>query len=516
MSWKVGQELQGGKYRIQKILGQGGFGTAYEAWHMFLKQQVVIKTPNESKKFIDSDKSVERFVQEGQTLAKLSEDHHPHIVRVRDLFQEEETYCLVMDYVQGETLLGLVYLRERLSEAKAVKYVEQIGEALSYLHERGFRHRDVHPGNIIVQDNDKAVLIDFGITKKLVPTTLYILRKYPVVVQLMVSLWWGIRIFARLVLNSTDKAGNRSFAPYEQIIKGSCEPTVDIYSLAATLYYVVTGKSPSSSWERKFNNINLIPPKSIVPELSEELNHAILKGMEIEAEDRPQSMQAWLQLLEVAKKVLVPNSEVVPTGIAKTRSQIYRRSKTLLKMLTSPSFDLASQQKFLSQIFKKSSVLSFSELGTRKVRTLAWDWLLGVSLCYASTGFILAKSSTVFWIGFWAAAKALALVGIGAGAWAGAWAMARAGIEAEVWVGSVAIALALTLVVAGVWVWSVAGVWVGVLTLAGVGFWAWAGSEVLVKARTQLLKSFSGFYASLILLRTSLLGLGLGWLAGSG
>jgi serine/threonine-protein kinase len=90
--------------------------------------------------------------------------------------------------------------------------------------------------------------------------------------------------------------GNQAFAPYE-LRKGRRQPTVDIYCLAASLYYAVTGQCPTKSFERKYDGIELKAPKQFVPSISDGLNKAILKGMELEMQDRPQSMQVWLQLL---------------------------------------------------------------------------------------------------------------------------------------------------------------------------------------------------------------------------
>jgi serine/threonine-protein kinase len=109
MPWTAGQQLQGGKYVIGEVLGQGGFGITYKALHVDLNQTVVIKTPNEYLSHDpEYDKYIERFIKEGRTLARLSQDSHPHIVRVIDLFKEGAIHCLVMDFVPGENLFEAV------------------------------------------------------------------------------------------------------------------------------------------------------------------------------------------------------------------------------------------------------------------------------------------------------------------------------------------------------------------------------------------------------------------------
>nr|MBW4609883.1 serine/threonine protein kinase [Hassallia sp. WJT32-NPBG1] len=240
MRWTAGQLLQRGKYVIVEVLGQGGFGITYKALHVELNRQVVIKTPNEYLRHDpEYEKYIERFTREGQTLAGLSQDPHPHIVGVIDLFEEGSTHCLVMDFVPGENLFEAVKRRGALPEAEIVPCIRQIGEALMVVHEAGLVHRDAHPGNIMLRRNrrrrngtrrnGKAVLIDFGIAKELLPRT----------------------------LSSTGNAGNHGFAPYEQITRGSREPTVDVYCLAATLYYAVTGQPPTTSLARRLDNTPL-------------------------------------------------------------------------------------------------------------------------------------------------------------------------------------------------------------------------------------------------------------------
>jgi serine/threonine-protein kinase len=276
MTWEKGQKLQDGKYVIEQILGQGGFGITYKALQVNLNRPVVIKTPNEYlNDDPEYDKYIERFIAEGKTLARLSQDPHPHIVGVIELFLQGNTHCLVMEFVPGENLFQAVKRRGALPEAEIVLYIRQIGEALTVVHKAGLVHRDAHPGNIMLRSNGKAVLIDFGIAKQMIPTTTQI---------------------------STDKAAHERFAPYEQRYRGSRDPRVDIYCLAASLYYGVTGQYPTSSFARKLDNEPLIPPQKLISSISKELNRAILKGMALEAKDRPQSMQLWIEMLSYMAK----------------------------------------------------------------------------------------------------------------------------------------------------------------------------------------------------------------------
>ncbi|MCT7984873.1 serine/threonine-protein kinase [Laspinema sp. A4] len=282
MVWPNGYQLQSRDYRIERVLGQGGFGITYQARHLNLAQDFVIKTPNEHLRFDpDYPKFVDRFIKEGKLIAKLSTNNpHPHIVRVFDLFQEGDTHCMVMDFIPGESLWRRVQAQGALPEAEAVKYFEQIGGALQRVHEAGLVHRDAHPGNIMFR-GDQAVLIDFGIAGEMVPVTV-----------------------------SSKHGWNPAFAPLEQM-KGFREPTVDIYTLSASLYYALTGQRPATSFDRKIDDVELVPPKQFVPILSDTVNQAVLQGMELKPSNRPQTMGEWLYLLQTC----------IPTTIVSPRYQ---------------------------------------------------------------------------------------------------------------------------------------------------------------------------------------------------
>jgi serine/threonine-protein kinase len=210
---------------------------------------------------------VARFIKEGQRIAKLCTNPHPHIVRVFDLFEEGDTHCLVMDFIPGESLWERVQGQGALSEAEAVRYFQQIGGALQRVHEEGLVHRDAHPGNIMFR-GDQAVLIDFGVAGEIVPIAI-----------------------------SSKHGWNPAFAPLEQM-KGSRDRTVDIYTLSASLYYALTGKRPANSFDRTIDDVELVSPKQLVPSLSDQVNKAVLKGMELKPQNRPQRMDEWLSLLQ--------------------------------------------------------------------------------------------------------------------------------------------------------------------------------------------------------------------------
>jgi serine/threonine-protein kinase len=297
MLWTPGQTLKTRPYRIDTILGQGGFGLTYKATHLQLNHQVVIKTPNPGlQNDPEYPKFVRRFIKEGQTLAKLSQNAHPGIVRVSDLFEEKGIHCLVMDLVVGQSLWDTVQQRGRLPDTEAVAIIRQIGEALIDVHQAGIVHRDAHPGNIMLRPNGQAVLIDFGIACELVPR-----------------------------LATSKHFAHRDFAPWEQQMEGSGEPTVDIYALAASLYYAVTGQTPTASFKRQFQNAAMKPAKDFG--VKDWVSLAIEKGMASEAQKRPQSMKDWLSYL---REPISPRSRSILVRLKSARGVDYTDLRDLL------------------------------------------------------------------------------------------------------------------------------------------------------------------------------------------
>ena len=266
MIWPTGHQLQGGKYEIIRKLGDGGFGLTYLAFDSSLDRNVVIKTP---KKELESDSEYERFKRrfqrEGQSLAKIS---HPNVVQIISSFEEEGLPCLVMAYITGQSLHEQILNTGPIPQETAVKYFLQLAEALDYAHQVGVVHCDIHPGNIILQSGNKPVLIDFGSAKLLQPSAVTVTTTI-----------------------------NDAFCPHEQG-RSEAQVTLDVYGLAATLYFAVTGQKPLKSIDRKFYGDTLIRPKRLVKQIDDCLEKAILAGMAIDAENRPASMHKLLEIFQ--------------------------------------------------------------------------------------------------------------------------------------------------------------------------------------------------------------------------
>ncbi|MFM2062426.1 MAG: hypothetical protein RLZZ507_2096 [Cyanobacteriota bacterium] len=271
MAWVSGQQLQDGKYTIEKKLGHGGFGITYLAKDK-KGNSVVIKTLKDTD--IDNDdfdKCLQDFINEAIKLAKCS--YHPHIVKIYECIKDGDIWGMVMEYIEGEELGNLGVL----SESQALDYIQQIGAALTVVHENGLLHRDVTPKNILVRNNkSEAVLIDFGIARDFTPNLTQTHTEYK----------------------------TAFYAPLEQYNpRAKRGAFTDIYALAATLYKVLTGKEPESAISRMMGE-PLAPPNKLNSDISDRVNKAIIKGLELQSENRPQSVQEWLYLLKIPEEII--------------------------------------------------------------------------------------------------------------------------------------------------------------------------------------------------------------------
>jgi formylglycine-generating enzyme required for sulfatase activity/predicted Ser/Thr protein kinase len=302
MDWVAETVLGNGQYQIEDVLSRvGGFGMTYRAKHRILGK-VVIKAPHAHRRSEPNyGDFVTCFVREAQTLAELAKKQHPNIVRVQDFFYEADVPCMVMNYVEGETLEALVTRSGAIPEATIVPWIVTMAEALGRVHELGLVHRDANPGNIVINQDNEPILIDFGIALNVQPRATTTIAAF---------------------------AGHKTFAPLEQL---ECEddnpgcaiyrdPKLDIYCLAATLYYAITGKCPKGAMARQISlskgKDSLILPQTLKPEISDRIQHAILIGMAMDQDNRPASMVEWITLLTTDDGLLSeigsPTLELLP------------------------------------------------------------------------------------------------------------------------------------------------------------------------------------------------------------
>ncbi|MGB3298100.1 MAG: protein kinase [Phormidesmis sp.] len=267
MSSLIGKTLQGGKYKLEVVLGRGGFGLTFRAHQLYLDQVVVIKTLHESYWRAPNLSDLQRqFQDEARRLAMCS---HPNVVRVSDFFIEDGLPYMVMDYIPGRSLADIVLPSNPLPVRASIDYISQIGRALQAVHAKGLLHRDVKPQNIMIhQLTGEAVLIDFGIARELTqnPTQTH------------------------------TSIVSEGYAPIEQYLpKAHRSAATDVYGLAATLYTLLTAEVPVAAVLRDRNP--LTPIQQLRPDVNAIMADAIAQGMNIELKDRPQSVGRWLTML---------------------------------------------------------------------------------------------------------------------------------------------------------------------------------------------------------------------------
>lgn len=256
-------EVLNNRYRIVKLLGQGGFGAVYRAWDLTFEAPCAIKESNET-----SPEGQRQFLREARLLFNL---RHPNLPQVKDFFVVPDPVggsgasCLVMDFVDGEDLEEK--LRKTggpLNEAEALSWIAQVCEALTYLHTQNppVIHRDIKPANVKITPEGRAMLVDFGIAKIYDP-------------------------LQRTTIGA--RAVTPGFSPVEQYGFGRTDQRSDVYSLGATLYTLLTGQPPLEAPQRS-PDCPLPPPRQINPKVSIHIESALIKALEYFAAGRFQTV----------------------------------------------------------------------------------------------------------------------------------------------------------------------------------------------------------------------------------
>ena len=298
-------------YRLGRVLGAGTFGITYLAWDVTRNVRVAIKeyipreivgrsggspivrlhTQRDAAAF---EAGLTRFVQEADALRQF---RHPNIVNVLDFLNSNDTAYLVMPFYVGKTLGEYLDEQKRMEPDAAIRTILSILDGLRHVHEkhlggRRWMHRDVKPDNIFIRNDGTPLLIDFGA--------------------------------ARTEIGAASRSMSRIFtagyAPYEQIILGPEHqgPWIDVYATAGTLYHTITGEPPADAPRRHLAVQSgkpdpLVRPRDLVPDLPEAVDEAILAGMAIDYQRRPQDAGDLQQLLESAKQSIPRRkTEILP------------------------------------------------------------------------------------------------------------------------------------------------------------------------------------------------------------
>lgn len=309
MHLPINDKLQNGRYLVTEVLGQGGFGITYKGFDLKLEREVCIKEffmknlsdrkPDSTEMFtVSSGASAivsqfkTKFIKEAQVIATL---HNPHIIRVFDVFEENGTAYYVMEYLGGKSLKDKVEKKGVLSNTDALKYIGQLCDALSEVHKNKIMHLDIKPSNIMLDEKgERAVLIDFGISKHYDDDDEQ--------------------------TSSTPVGRSKGYAPIEQYNSASLSsfsPATDIYSLGATLYYLLVGINPPEA-SIVHENGKMIIPTSI----SKKEGKVIETAMKPRKKDRYQSVDDFRKALGIKEE----NFKQTPPAIPLKHNVIYNKA----------------------------------------------------------------------------------------------------------------------------------------------------------------------------------------------
>ena len=336
-----GMSLQGGKYTIVRMLSHGGFGVTYLARHERLKMDVCIKeffpslwcnrdafsyevSVSTTGNIDTVDRFMQKFIKEAQSIAAL---RHDGIVKIHDVFEENGTAYYVMDYIEGHTLQQLVKARGPLPVDEALDYIRQAAGALSYLHGKHMNHLDIKPANMMIDDSGRLTLIDFGVAKH-----------------------YGDD---GQQTTTTPMCISRGYSPIEQYDDGGVSkfsPVTDIYSLGATLYFLLTGTVPPEATKLAVDELEI--PDGIPAHIAD----AILHAMESKPKHRTPTAAAFLADLD-QRPTASPATEPVCQPRPQSASDDFHAKLSSLHQTKKPDAPVAK-----SPIKNKKTLIAFGAM----------------------------------------------------------------------------------------------------------------------------------------------------------
>jgi eukaryotic-like serine/threonine-protein kinase len=275
---KAGEILRE-RYKIRRIIGQGGMGSIYLADDIRLEGRLCALKEVEHDKGLPEDmlhQARDQFLREATVLARLD---HPNLPKVSDFFSEGLREYLVMDYVPGKDLRTLMMeSRQRgkiLPEREVLTWAAQLADALAYMHNQDppILHRDIKPSNLKLTPSGLIKLVDFGLVKILASE------------EMTISVLQG--------------RGTALYTPLEQYggDTGHTDARSDIYAFGATLYHLLTNNPPVEARERFLHPDILMPPRQLNQDLTTRTERAILWALSLHPDDRPQDIESFRQAL---------------------------------------------------------------------------------------------------------------------------------------------------------------------------------------------------------------------------
>ncbi len=300
-------KILGKRYQITEKIDTGGMSTVYKALDFNLKRYDAVKILKEE--YSSNPEFVEKFRQEANSVAGLN---HPNIVSIYNVGSEGNLQYIVMEFVRGRTLKKIINEKGRLFQDQVINYSEQIGRGLQHAHLNGIIHRDIKPQNIMITDDDRVKVTDFGIAKSSESST---------------------------ITNSGRIIGSVHYFSPEQARGLLTDRRSDIYSLGIVMYEMATGRLPFDSESPvtialKHMQEPIIPPKTINPQISDKLNSVILKATQKDPLDRYQSMDEMvtdIQKIKSGDSLIYAVSQNIPEDTGRTQVMAPVRTQSPVK-----------------------------------------------------------------------------------------------------------------------------------------------------------------------------------------
>ncbi len=288
-----------GKYVASEIIGRGGYSIVYQGFHKSLNMPVAIKMMRHNMA-MDMD-FINSFRLEAQTIAAMN---HENILKIYDFEERYRTLFIIMELLEGESLMNLLPRLTSLPVALSVKFLLQICNGLEYAHDKGIIHRDINTDNIFIAKGDRVKILDFGLA-------------------------------CPIGTEDLSFSGTVAYMAPEQINCHPVDPRTDIYALGIVAYEMVTGKRPFPETDIRclmdFHLTHDIPdPAEVEPDLPMEIRQFIMTCGRVEMDKRYQNVaQAREELQPLAKKFGIIQRDVEKKILMKNICLIYREDQQL-------------------------------------------------------------------------------------------------------------------------------------------------------------------------------------------
>ena len=274
----VGRLLDG-RYRVGARLARGGMATVYEAHDSRLDRTIALKVMHPS--LADDDEFVSRFIREAHAAARLS---HPHVVAVYDQGADQGHVFLAMELVRGQTLRDLIRERGHLSPRQALEVIEPVLAALGAAHQAGIVHRDVKPENVLLSDDNRIKVADFGLARAVSGNT-------------------GHTTASGILM------GTVAYLSPEQVERGVATPRSDVYAAGILFYEMLTGVKPydgETAIQVAYRHVHddVPPPSRVIPGLPAELDALVTRATNRDPEKRPPDALRMLNEVTAARRQL--------------------------------------------------------------------------------------------------------------------------------------------------------------------------------------------------------------------